>query len=655
MRIEEKTVNTIRIIAAEAVQKANSGHPGLPMGAAAIGYGLWGHVMIHNPQDPKWINRDRFILSAGHGSMLIYTLLHLFEYGLELEDLKQFRQLGSLTPGHPEYGHTVGVETTTGPLGQGIANGVGMAIAEKYLAAQFNRTDFAIMDHYTYVLAGDGCMMEGISSEAASLAGTLKLDKLVVIYDSNQITIEGKTDVAFTEDVGKRYEAYGWRVIEVEDGNNYEPVVEALMEAKKTRDRPTLVIAKTIIGYGCEAKQGTPGVHGEPLGQANLELTKEALGFDKNTSFVIDEDVYEHLKSLNKGKKENYKEWMALVHQYKEVYPDLYDQLEYWIENNFQLDTELFNTISFDKPMATRSISGEILNKILEYVPNIMGGSADLAPSTKTEMKDKGFFSADNRGASNLHFGVREHAMAAIVNGVTLHGGLRGFASTFLVFSDYMKGAMRLSALMELPAIYILTHDSIGVGEDGPTHQPIEHLAALRSMPNMELWRPADGRETLAAWISAINNKKAPSSIVLTRQNLPQYAESGKEALKGAYTLLDTKGVPEIILMATGSEVEIAYEAVKALEGELKIRLVSVPSMEVFEKQSEDYKAKLLPLEVEKRIAIEAGTSFGWHKYVGLKGKVLAIDSFGASGPAEEVYAHFGLTVEKLIEQLKNL
>lgn len=655
MNIDERAVSTIRIISAEAVQKANSGHPGLPMGAAAIGYALWGYAMNHNPKDPKWINRDRFILSAGHGSALLYSLLHLFNYGISIDDLKNFRKLGSNTPGHPEYGHTVGVETTTGPLGQGVANGVGMAIAESYLAKYFNRNDFDVIDHYTFVLAGDGCMMEGISSEAASLAGTLKLKKLILIYDSNNITIEGKTDIAFKEDVGKRYEAYGWNVIRVEDGNDYVEILKAVENAKKSEEKPTLIIANTIIGYGCKEKQGTSGVHGEPLGELELQKTKQYLGFEELEAFEIEESVYLHTKKLIETKEVEYKNWGELFLKYKRNYQELYEEFEFWMENNYQLGIEKFNEIKFEKPMATRNISGEILNKIIEDVPNLIGGSADLAPSTKTELKNMGFFSEIDREGNNIHFGVREHGMAAIVNGIYLHGGFRSFGSTFLVFSDYMKGAMRLSALMEIPVIYVLTHDSIGVGEDGPTHQPIEHLAMLRSIPNMVVWRPADGKETIAAWMDAINNKTHPTCIVLSRQNLPQYMETGKEALKGGYVLIESEGKPDLIVMATGSEVEIAYDVVKEYIDKYNIRLVSMPSTNIFELQTKEYKEHILPSNVEKRISIEAASTFGWHKYIGLKGIAIGIDEFGASGPANEVYEKYQITKERLKEEIEKM
>lgn len=657
--IEQLSVNTIRILSAEAVQKANSGHPGLPMGAAPIAYELWANHMKHNPKNPNWLNRDRFILSAGHGSALLYTLLHLFGYGLTIEDLKSFRQFGSKTPGHPEYGHTVGVETTTGPLGQGIANAVGFAIAEAHLGAKFNTPEHKIVDHYTYVLTGDGCLMEGISYEAASLAGTLKLGKLIALYDSNNITIEGSTDIAFTEDVAKRFEAMGWQVLDVADANDLESLSEAIESAKAETTKPSIIIVKTQIGYGCPGKQGKSSAHGEPLGEDNLKATKENLNWPGVEPFFVPDEVRTHMEEIVKKGQAYEEEWNALYEDYKKTYPELAKEWEAW--NSKELPMDFLNSEEFwtfeEKPVATRICSGEVLNRLAKVIPNLMGGSADLAPSTKTLMNGKGDFGAENYRGANMHFGVREHAMAAIGNGMALHGGIIPYVSTFFVFSDYMKHSMRLSALMGLPVIYVLTHDSIGVGEDGPTHEPIEHLAALRSIPNFTVFRPADAKETAAGWYAALTRKNSPTALVLTRQNLPYYKETGKDALKGGYILVDSeKETPDAILMASGSEVELIYEASRKLKAEgIDVRVVSMPSTDIFEEQSEEYKAAVLPKEVRARLAVEAASSFGWHKYVGLDGDVLTIDTFGASGPASVLFEEFGFTVDNVVNKVKKL
>jgi len=655
--IDNLAINTIRVLSAEGVQKANSGHPGLPLGAAPMAYTLWAKHMKHNPKNPNWKDRDRFILSAGHGSMLLYSLLHLFEYGLTREDLMQFRQLGSKTPGHPEYGHTIGVETTTGPLGQGFATAVGMALAESYLANKFNRKGFNIVDHYTYVLSGDGDMMEGVTSEAASLAGTLALDKLIVLYDSNNISIEGNTDIAFREDVAARYRAYNWQVLTVEDGNNVDAISKAIDEAKKEKTKPSLIIIKTQIGYG-SPKQGTAAVHGEPLGLENVKKTKEFLKWDYEDDFYVPKEVKEYMKNLIEEGIKKEEEWSNLYESYKKEYPELAQEYELWYSGKLPVNLlEYEDFWKFDKKMATRVSSGEIINRLAKVVPNLIGGSADLAPSNKTYMKDRGDFSAENRSGSNLHFGVREFAMAAIGNGIAIHGGLKDFVATFFVFSDYMKAAMRLSAIMKLPVTYVLTHDSIGVGEDGPTHQPIEQLAALRSIPNFHVFRPADSKETAAAWYSAITREDGPTALVLTRQDLPLYEESSKEALKGAYILKNSKKeIPDIILMATGSEVELIYEASKILEEKgIDVRVVSMPCFEIFDKQSKEYKESVLPMACRKRLAVEALSSFGWHKYVGLDGDIISLDHFGESAPAKLLFEKFGFTVENVVERALNL
>lgn len=653
-KIDQLSVNSIRILSAEGVEKANSGHPGLPMGAAPMAYTLWAKTLKHNPKNPYWVDRDRFVLSAGHGSMLLYSLLHLFGYGLSIDDLMSFRQWESKTPGHPEFGHTIGVEVTTGPLGQGIANAVGMAMAEAHLAAKFNRPNNNIVNHYTYALSGDGCMMEGISSEAASLAGALGLGKLILLYDSNSITIEGSTDIAFTEDVGKRFEAYGWQVLKVEDGNDVDAIQAKLEEAKNEPSKPSLIIVTTLIGYGCPAKQGKASAHGEPLGKENIQLTKEYLKYTTDGSFYVPQEVREHMKGIISEGQKAEDQWSQLWESYKKEYPELAAEWDAWHQSGLQADLLEDDAFwSFEGKTATRASSGDVLNRLTKIVPNLIGGSADLAPSTKTLMKGKGDFSAKDYSGSNLHFGVREHAMGAIANGMAVHGGLIVYASTFFVFSDYMKPAMRLSALMKLPVIYILTHDSIGVGEDGPTHQPIEQLAALRSIPNFTVIRPADSRETAAAWVSALTRTTGPTALVLTRQNLPLLDGSGKGALKGAYILVDSeKETPDVILMATGSEVQLVVEAQKILkEKAIDARVVSMPSWEIFEGQSSDYKESVLPKKVTARLAIEAASSFGWHKYTGSYGEVISIDHFGASSPAEILFKEFGFTVENVVDK----
>ncbi|HOQ06531.1 MAG TPA: transketolase [Clostridiales bacterium] len=655
--VELLTVNTIRILSAEAVQKANSGHPGLPMGAAPMAYTLWARNMKHNPANPDWDNRDRFILSAGHGSMLIYSLLHLFGYGLTLDDLKNFRQLDSLTPGHPEYGHTKGVEITTGPLGQGLANAVGMAIAEAYLAEKFNRPGYPVVDHYTYVLAGDGCMMEGVASEAASLAGTLGLGKLIVLYDSNNITIEGSTDLAFREDVRKRFEAYGWHTMLVEDGTNIDDIDAAIKAAQAVKDRPSLIEIKTQIGYG-SPRQGMASAHGEPLGAENVLATKKTLGWDYTEEFHVPDEVKAHLEQIRAEGRKAEDEWNKMMEAYKKEYPELAAEWEAWKEKDYSeslLGDEDF--WSYDsKADATRNSSGTVLNKLAARIPNLIGGSADLAPSNKSYMKNKGDFSKEDRSGANLHFGVREHAMAAIANGMAAYGRLRPYVATFFVFSDYMKPSMRLSALMKLPVTYILTHDSIGVGEDGPTHQPVEHLAALRSIPNFIVFRPCDAKETAAGWYTAMTRKSTPTALILTRQNLPQLEMTGRDALRGAYVILDSGKKPEIILMASGSEVHLVYEAGKQLmERGIAVRVVSMPSWELFEEQDENYRESVLPSDVAKRLAVEAGASFGWHKYTGLQGDVISIDRFGESAPAGLLFKKYGFTVENVIEKALKL
>ena len=657
--IDMKSVNAIRILAADAVQKANSGHPGLPLGSAAMAYELWAHHMKHNPANPKWANRDRFILSGGHGSTLLYSLLHLFGYGLKIEDLKQFRQYGSLTPGHPEYGHTVGVEATTGPLGAGMAMAVGMAAAEAHLAAVFNKDEYKIVDHYTYVLGGDGCMMEGISSEAFSLAGTLKLDKLIVLYDSNQISIEGSTDIAFTENVQKRFEAFGFQTLVVEDGNNIEEIGKAIEEAKADKTRPSMITVKTKIGYGCPAKEGKASAHGDPLGVENVAALRENLKWESKEDFFVPEDVYANYKELAKQGADEEAAWNKLFDEYASKYPEmkqLWDQ--YHDETAVDKIGEDDEFWAFpEKADATRNLSGMVINRIKDLLPNFIGGAADLAPSTKTYMKDAGDFSAENYAGRNMHFGVRELAMAAIGNGIALHGGLRPFVSTFFVFSDYVKPMARLSSLMGVPLTYVLTHDSIGVGEDGPTHEPIEQLAMFRAMPNFVVYRPADATETIAAWKHAITSKDHPTALVLSRQNLPQLAGSSKDALKGGYVIADsTKEVPDAIILASGSEVQLGINAKEELAKEgVDVRVVSMPSMDVFEMQSKEYKESVLPSNVRARVAVEALSDFGWGKYVGLDGAYVTMHGFGASAPGELLFEKFGITTENVIKAVKDI
>ena len=654
MDINNLAVNTIRVLSAEAVQAANSGHPGLPLGSAPIAYSLFADHLKFNPKNPKFTDRDRFVLSAGHGSALYYSLLHLFGYDLPIDELKRFRQLGSKTPGHPEYGHTVGIETSTGPLGQGIANAVGFAIAETKLAAEFNRDGFKVVDHYTYALCGDGCMQEGIEYEAASLAGTLKLGKLIVLYDKNDITIEGNINTAFTEDVGARHEAQGWQVIHVKDGTDLKAISKAIAKAKKEKNKPSLIIVRTTIGYG-SSKAGTADVHGSPLGKDGIEELKKNLGYDY-PEFTVPSEVAKHLAKYKvKGEKLE-ASWQKLYNAYKAKFPDLAKKFEEYLSGNVPLLASNSDLFDFAKPDATRNTSFKVLNGIADIVPNLIGGSADLAPSNKSNMKNREYYSPENRLGSNFHFGIREHAMAAICNGIALHGGFKVYCATFFVFADYMKNAMRLSALMNIPVTYILTHDSIGVGEDGPTHQPIEQLAGLRAIPNMKVFRPADGKETAFAWISALSGK-SPTCLVLTRQNLPQYAGSNANAMKGGYILADSqKQIPDAILMASGSEVELIMKAKEELIKEnIDVRVVSMPCLDVFDVQSPEYKASIFPSSVRARVAVEAGTTDSWYKYVGLDGKVIGINTFGASAPASSLFKMYGFTVENVVNATKSV
>ena len=655
--IENMSVNAIRVLAADAVQKANSGHPGLPLGAAAIGYELWANHMNHNPKNPEWENRDRFILSGGHGSTLLYSLLHLFGYGLTLDDIKSFRQWGSKTPGHPEYGVTRGVEASTGPLGAGMAMAVGMAMAEAHLAARFNKEGYSVVDHYTYALGGDGCMMEGINYEAFSLAGTLKLNKLIVLYDSNKISIEGNTDIAFREDVPARMRALGFQVLEVKDGNDLAEIGKAIEEAKANKEQPSFIKINTKIGFG-SPKEGSADVHGAPLGADNIIAMKKNLGWPSEEPFFVPDEVYENYKAKASCLAKKEEEWNALFKEYCEKFPEmkaLWDEFKDENKAEKLLDDEDFWSYD-EKADATRNLSGKVLNKLSAKLPTLFGGSADLAPSNKSYVGGVGDYSAENYAGRNVHFGVRELAMTGIGNGLVLHG-LKAYVSTFFVFSDYVKPMARLASLMEIPLTFVLTHDSIGVGEDGPTHEPVEQLAEFRAMPDFNVFRPADATETIAAWYSAVTSKKTPTAIVLTRQNLPQLAGSSKEALKGGYVVADSsKEKPDAILIASGSEVSLSIEAKEMLAKEgVDVRVVSMPCMDIFEKQSDEYKEKVLPKTVRARVAVEALSEFGWGKYVGLDGKTVCLDRFGASAPADVLFKEFGFTVENVVKAVKEV
>ncbi|TDK64714.1 transketolase [Bacillus salipaludis] len=661
--IDALSVTSIRTLSIDAIEKANSGHPGMPMGAAPMTYTLWTRFMNHNPKNPQWFNRDRFVLSAGHGSALLYSMLHLSGYNVTMDDLKQFRQWGSKTPGHPEYGHTEGVEATTGPLGQGIAMAVGMAMAERHVASVYNKDKYELVNHYTYSICGDGDLMEGVSAEAASLAGHLKLGRLVVLYDSNDISLDGDLDKSFSESVKERFQAYGWQYIRVEDGNNLEEISKALEEARSDLDRPTMIEVKTVIGYGSPNRAGTSGVHGAPLGAAELKLTKEAYKWTFEEDFHVPQEVYENFQKLiveNGEKKE--KEWNDLFEQYKKEYPELGSQLEkalnHELPEGWDKDIPVYQE---GKSLASRASSSEVLNGIAKNLPILIGGSADLAGSNKTLIKGSNDFMPDSYEGRNIWFGVREFAMGAAMNGIALHGGVKVFGGTFFVFSDYLRPSIRLAALMGLPVTYVFTHDSIAVGEDGPTHEPIEQIAALRAMPNLSLIRPADGNETAAAWKLAVESTNKPTALVLTRQDLPTIKGTDVNAYegvsKGAYVIsASEKETPDALLLATGSEVGLAVEAQKALAGEgIQVSVVSMPSWDRFEAQSKEYKDSILPKNVKKRLGIEVGSSLGWHKYVGDEGDVLAIDKFGASAPGEKIMEEYGFTVNNVVARLKAL
>ena len=652
--------NTIRGLSVDGVAAANSGHPGMPLGMADVCAVLWSEHMNFNPKNPKWLNRDRFILSAGHGSMLIYSLLHLYGYDLSMDDLKAFRQWGSKTPGHPENFVTAGVETTTGPLGQGVANAVGFALAEASLAARYNREGSEIIDHYTYVVAGDGCLQEGISHEACSFAGHNKLGKLIMLYDSNNITIDGPTHISFTEDTRKRFEAYGWQVLEI-DGHDYDQINSAIAEAKKEKSKPSIVICKTIIGFGSPNRAGTSKAHGEPFPAEEIELMKEKLGLPKDKSFFVPNEISDlRAKTQEKGQNlEN--QWNELWENYKNKNQEAAKELENSIKGEISKEALDIPQFGSEKAIATRSASGTILNHIAKYIPQLMGGSADLTPSNNTLPAGEESFSPENPKGRYIRYGVREHGMAAIMNGMALHGGVLPYSGTFFVFSDYMRPAMRMSALMEQQVVYVLTHDSIGLGEDGPTHQPEAHLWAYRMIPNMTVIRPMDANETAEAWKSALKNKKGPTCLVLTRQNLPVYDRAGlgwaksEEAQKGGYVLCEDKDF-EAIIIATGSEVELAVEAkAKLNEQGIKVRIVSMPSTNIFDEQPQEYKESVLPKNILKRVAVEAGVTLGWYKYVGLEGRVIGLDRFGASAPYKTLYKEFGITTDAIVEAVNSL
>ena len=655
MDVQKTTINAIRILSAEAIEKAKSGHPGLPMGCAPIAYTLFQNFLKFNAKDLNWQNRDRFILSAGHGSALYYSLLHLYGMGLTMEDLQNFRQLGSKTPGHPEYGHTAGVETTTGPLGQGIANAVGMALAEAHLAAKYNKPGFNVVDHYTYALCGDGCLEEGISYEACSFAGTHKLGKLILFYDDNEITIEGNTDVTFRENVGARFAAQNWQVLHVDlvaSPDDVQALSDAIKKAQEREDKPSIIICHTHIGYGSPL-EGSEKCHGAPLGAENLAKSKQTLGWEYEP-FTCPDEVYEHCAQAANTGALIQEAWEEMFATYEAQYPELAAEYKAVMAGKMPNFDEIEGLYNFEKPMATRQTSAKVLNTIAPLLPQLMGGSADLGPSNLSDMKDTadvtfGTFSPDDFSGRNMHFGIREHAMAAIANGMQLHGGMQAYCATFFVFADYCKPAMRLAALMKLPVTYIMTHDSIGVGEDGPTHQPVEQLIMLRSIPGLKVYRPADGKETAAAWVSALSGNE-PTVLALTRQNLPQYEGSGKIALNGGYVLEDCEGTPDVLLMASGSEVELCVKAKAALaEQGVKARVVSMPCFEEFDKQTAEYKESVLPSAVKARVAVEAGSSYSWYKYAGDCGEMVCMDTFGASAPAGKLFAHFGFTVENVV------
>lgn len=658
--IDDLCINTIRALSMDAVQKANSGHPGAPMGLAPASYVLWTRVMKHNPKNPGWLDRDRFVLSAGHASMLLYSLLHLSGYGVTLDDIKNFRQWGSKTPGHPEFNHTPGVETTTGPLGQGFANAVGMAMAERHLAARFNKPGHEIVDHYTYMICGDGDMMEGISSEAASLAGHLGLARLICIYDDNEISIEGRTKITFTEDVALRFKAYNWHIINIDDGNDADAVFQALQAAKAEIHRPSLILLSTHIAFGSPNKQDTADAHGAPLGEEEVRLAKKNLGIPENKTFYIPEDVLNRFETCVEAGQKAEAQWLKKYEAYNQQYPDMskkwVDAMSGFLTTGWDEDIPDFS--ASNGPIATRAASGKVLNAIAPKLPTLIGGSADLAPSNKTYLESSHEFQKNAYDGRNIRFGVREHAMGGIMSGMFLHNGLRPYGGTFLVFADYLRPAIRVACIMKLPLIYVFTHDSIAVGEDGPTHQPVEHLASLRTIPGLTVIRPADATETVQAWREAIKNTMGPVALILSRQKLPVLKlTSSKDGLgKGAYVLDDCDDLPDIILMSTGSEVHTVLEAKERLKQKgISARVVSMPSWELFEKTSQKYKNRVLLPEVKARLVVEAASPMGWRKYVGNSGAVIGIENFGASAPGGTVMEHYGITPENVVQKALEL
>ena len=662
-RIDRICINTIRFLAVDAVQKANSGHPGAPLGAAAMAYVLWDRFLKHNPRDPGWPDRDRFVLSAGHASAMLYALLYLTGYPLTLEDIKKFRQWDSKTPGHPEYGITPGAEATTGPLGQGFANGVGMAMGERWLAEHYNRPGYELINHYVYAIVSDGDLQEGVSSEAASLAGTLRLGKLIYLYDDNDISIEGNTDITFTEDVGRRFQAYGWQVIGPIDGLDISAVEKAIRQAREETRHPSLIICRTIIGYGSPNRAGTGAAHGEPLGEEEVRLTKKALDWPYEEPFTVPEEALKHLRRAEELGRSRQAEWETLLRAYRRDFPEEARRLEQDLRGDLPADWAgelpgLFHDTA--KPLSTREASGQVMNAIAKRVHAFTGGSADLAPSTKTLLKDRGHFGCQEYSGHNIHFGVREHAMGAIANGMALHGGLIPYTATFLIFYDYMRPPVRLAALMGIRVIFIFTHDSVGLGEDGPTHQPVEQLAGLRAVPNLVTLRPADATETAVAWKVALERRQGPTALVLSRQNLPVLDRKGLAPAgaveRGGYVLWESAATPQVILIGTGSEVHIALEAGQSLAQQgVAARVVSLPSWELFESQPAEYRRTILPSEVKRRVSIEAAVPLGWERYVGPEGTIIGLSRFGASAPHKVIYQQLGFTAERVMHEARRL
>ncbi len=657
--LETLAVNTIRTLSIDAINKANSGHRGLPMGAAPMAYALWANHLKHNPVHAKWFNRDRFVLSAGHGSSMLYSLLHLAGYDITIDDLKSFRKLNSKTPGHPEFGHTDGVDATTGPLGQGIGNAVGMAMAEAHLAAKFNKEDFPVINHYTYAIVGDGDLSEGISYEAMSMAGHMKLGKLIVLHDSNDISLDGELNLSFSEDIKKRAESVHWQYLRVEDGNNVDEITKAISEAKANLEQPTLIEVRTIIGYGSPKVAGTNKAHGAPLGVEEAKATKKAYGWDYEEDFYVPKEVKAHFESLKQVGIQAEKQWNELFKAYEEAYPQLGNELEDAIDGKVLIDVKDILTFNPEKAVSTRVASGNAINHFVKIVPSIFGGSADLSHSTMTEITGEAAYAVESYAGRNVYFGVREHAMGAAGNGMAQHGGVKPFVSTFFVFNDYLRPSIRLAALQKLPVTYVFTHDSIAVGEDGPTHEPVEQLTALRAIPGLTVIRPSDANETASAWAYALQNTEGPVALILSRQNLPVFEETKgniENLSKGAYVLTETNENPDVILIATGSEVSLAVSAKTELEkDQVAVRVVAMPSWELFDRQTPSYKESVLPPSVKKRVSLEMGISLGWDRYVGPEGKMISVDSFGASGTGAAVMELFGFTTENAVRTVKSL